>query len=93
MFRIMLTMAFAVGLTAPALAQVECEAEANEVWMAVQASDIPEEQLNEVQSHLEAATAQGAAGDEETCLAMVDQLRLALGMEPASPGDEGTGLN
>lgn len=91
MNRIILALAFVAGLSLPAMAQAECETEANDVWMAVQASDLPEEQQNEVRSHLESATAQGAAGDEEACLAMVDQLKLALGMEPGQPADPGTG--
>lgn len=84
MLRNVLALVFAVSLTAPAFAQADCEAEANEIWMAVQASDLPQEQQDQVQGHLEAATAEGAAGDEEACLSMIEQLRVALGMDSES---------
>lgn len=79
MGRILLALLFATGMASPALAQAECDAQANEVWMTVQGSDLPEEQKEEVATVLEEATAHGAAGDEAACLDIIGQVRQALG--------------
>lgn len=79
MGRILLAFLLATGMASPALAQAECDAQANEVWMAVQGSELPEEQKEEVATVLEEATAHGAAGDEAACLEIIRQVRQALG--------------
>src|SRR5690606_1999461 len=81
MTRIFLAILFAAGLSAPALAQSECGQEVNEIWAAVQQSQLEEDQKNQVGQVLQQAQMQEEQGDAEACMQTVDQVKVALGME------------
>ncbi len=88
MSRIFLAILFAAGLSAPALAQSECEQEVNAIWAAVQQSQLEEDQKNQVGQVLQQAQMQEQQGDVAACMQTVDQVKVALGIEqPQAPAE------
>lgn len=81
MIKSILATLFVVGVTAPALAQEQCNNEVQAVWAEVQQSDIDDANKNQVADVLNNALAQGQAGDEAACLQTVQQVKVALNME------------
>ncbi|MEX2201107.1 MAG: hypothetical protein WD711_06910 [Dongiaceae bacterium] len=72
MIRTTLAIAFMATLTTPALAQTECQQEANAIMDAVEASQLTQDQKGQVGSMLDEAQSQSQTGDEESCQATVD---------------------
>jgi hypothetical protein len=79
MKRVFVGALFAFALTLPA--QADCLAEIDDVWSAVEASDLTDGEKEQIATILEGARQQQEVGDPAACAATVDQVKLALGME------------
>ncbi len=75
MTRTALTLLFALGLATPALAQTDCLQDINQVRAAAEASQLSDQERGELDAALVQAEQQAQAGDEETCAALVQQIR------------------
>ncbi|GGE32740.1 hypothetical protein GCM10007276_07530 [Agaricicola taiwanensis] len=93
MTRTLIAAAAAVCFTLPAFAQTAggstsaalCTSEATQIQAAVERSSLQQEQKSQVNSALGAAIDQEKAGNSQACQATLDQVKLALGIQPATP--------
>jgi hypothetical protein len=76
----MLAAAFAAAFAVPVSAQSECEEDLQQVWAAVEASQITPDQKREVGAILQEAYALAQMGDEAGCVEILDQVKAALGI-------------
>jgi hypothetical protein len=96
MTRTLIAAVAALSFAAPALAQTAaprggattaatlCTSEATQIQAAVERSSLQTEQKTQVNSALGAAIDQEKAGNASGCQARLDQVKLALGIQPAT---------
>lgn len=99
MTRTLIAAVAALSFTVPALAQTAtpaaprgattaaalCTSEATQIQAAVERSSLQNEQKSQVNSALSAAIDQEKSGNSQGCQASLDQIKLALGIQPATP--------
>lgn len=90
MTRTLIAALAVVAFASPVLAQgaqtaAVCSTEATQIQAAVERSSLPKEQKTQVNSTLGAAIDQEKSGNAPGCQATLDQVKLALGIQPA-PG-------
>lgn len=99
MTRTLIAAVAALSFAAPAIAQTAapaapggatkaaalCTSEATQIQAAVERSSLQTEQKSQVNSALSAAIDQEKSGNTQGCQASLDQIKLALGIQPATP--------
>ena len=85
MTRFIIAAATAVVFASPAFAQSACEQEAGAILSAVEASQLEDRDKTQVGAVLEQAQEHSRAGDEVTCQQAVEQVKVALGIQPQQP--------
>jgi hypothetical protein len=93
MTRTLIAVLAVTAFASPVLAQGRaiCTSEATQIQAAVERSSLPKEQKTQVNSTLGAAIDQEKAGNAQGCQATLDQVKLALGIQPQPATNGATG--
>jgi hypothetical protein len=84
MTRTIIAVLAATAFASPVFAQgrVLCTSEATQIQAAVERSSLPKDQKTQVNGTLGAAIEQEKSGNAQGCQATLDQVKLALGIQP-----------